>query len=69
MNKQDSVGKLLVIVQMKGEPKYWGRIGRIKHVDGAGQLHGTWGSLAVVPGVDKYFILKENDDEQYAKTF
>ena len=69
MNKQDYVGKLLVIVQMKGEPDYWGRVGRIKHVDGAGQLHGTWGSLAVVPGVDKYFILKENDDEQYAKTF
>ena len=67
MNKQDYVGKLLVIIQMKGEPNYWGRIGRIKHVDGAGQLHGTWGSLAVVPGVDKYFILKENDDEQRKK--
>ena len=59
MNKQDYVGKLLVIIQMKGEPNYWGRIGRIKHVDGAGQLHGTWGSLAVVPGVDKYLILEE----------
>ena len=60
MNKQDYVGKLLVIVQMKGEPDYWGRVGRIKHVDGAGQLHGTWGSLAVVPGVDKYLILEES---------
>ena len=60
MNNQDYIGKLLVIVKMKGEPEYWGRIGRIKHVDGAGQLHGTWGSLAVVPGVDKYLILEES---------
>ena len=60
MNKQDYVGKLLVIVQMKGEPDYWGRVGRIKHVDDAGQFHGTWGSLAVVPGVDKYLILEES---------
>jgi len=60
MNKQDYVGKLLVIVQMKGEPDYWRRVGRIKHVDDAGQFHGTWGSLAVVPGVDKYLILEES---------
>lgn len=60
MNKQDYVGKLLVIVQMKGEPDYWGCVGRIKHVDDAGQFHGTWGSLAVVPGVDKYLILEES---------
>ena len=60
MNKQDYVGKLLVIIQMKGEPDYWGRVGRIKHVDDAGQFHGTWGSLAVVPGVDKYLILEES---------
>ena len=60
MNKQDYVGKLLVIVQMKGEPDYWGRVGRIKHVDDAGQFHGTWGSLAVVPGVDKFLILEES---------
>lgn len=60
MDKQDYVGKLLVIIQMKGEPDYWGRVGRIKHVDDAGQFHGTWGSLAVVPGVDKYLILEES---------
>ena len=60
MNKQDCVGKLLVIVEMKGELDYRGRVGRIKHVDDAGQFHGTWGSLAVVPGVDKYLILEES---------
>ena len=28
------------------------RWGTVTHVDDAGQLHGTWGSLAAIPGVD-----------------
>ena len=31
--------------------------GRVTSVDDAGQLHGTWGSLAAVPGVDEIEIL------------
>ena len=26
--------------------------GIVEHVDDAGQLHGTWGSLAAIPGTD-----------------
>lgn len=26
--------------------------GEVNHVDDAGQLHGTWGGLAAIPGVD-----------------
>ena len=32
---------------------YNGRSGVVDHIDSIGQLHGTWGGLAVIPGVDK----------------
>ena len=31
--------------------------GIVKHIDDIGQLHGTWGSLAVITGVDKITII------------
>ena len=31
--------------------------GVVKHVDDIGQLHGTWGSLAAIPGVDNIKII------------
>ena len=31
--------------------------GIVNHVDDAGQLHGTWGSLAAIPGEDSITIL------------
>ena len=37
---------------------YPGRIGTVTWIDDAGQLHGTWGGLAVIPEVDEYTILK-----------
>ena len=30
-----------------------GRSGVVEHIDSIGQLHGTWGGLAVIPGVDE----------------
>lgn len=38
--------------------KYNGRSGVVEHIDSIGQLHGTWGGLALIPGVDKYKILR-----------
>lgn len=32
---------------------YNGRSGVVEHIDSMGQLHGTWGGLAVIPGVDE----------------
>ena len=37
---------------------YNGRSGVVEHIDSIGQLHGTWGGLAVIPGVDEIEILK-----------
>ena len=30
---------------------YNGRSGAVEHIDAIGQIHGTWGGLAVIPGV------------------
>ena len=35
-----------------------GRSGVVDHIDSIGQLHGTWGGLAVIPGVDEIETLK-----------
>lgn len=53
------VGTKLVIIEMSGEPQYSGAIGTVTHVDDMGQIHGTWGGCALIPGVDKYIILEE----------
>ncbi len=33
-----------------------GRIGKVEHIDSIGQLHGSWGGLALIPEVDEYEI-------------
>lgn len=38
---------------------YEGREGVIWHIDDMGQLHGTWGGLAVIPEEDEFIILSE----------
>ncbi len=60
--KHHLIGKLIVIVYMDGEPHYNGRQGIINHVDDWGQLHGTWGGLAVNPEVDKYLVIAEQQE-------
>lgn len=41
------VGDKIYIIEMKGEPQYTGRVGVITKIDDLGQLHGTWGGLAI----------------------
>ena len=36
---------------------YNGRSGVVEHIDSIGQLHGTWGGLAVIPGVDDFEVI------------
>lgn len=38
---------------------YAGKTGVVEHIDGIGDLHGTWGSLAVVPGADEFEVIQE----------
>ena len=57
MQKHDTkgfkVGDKIRIVEMIGEPQYNGKSGTIDHIDDMGQLHGTWGGLAVHADEDK----------------
>ena len=44
--------------------RYAGKEGVIERIDAIGQLHGTWGGLAVVPGVDSYTVIKKAEDNE-----
>lgn len=59
-NEKVKVGDIIKIVALDDpyDTTYPGRIGKVEHIDGAGQLHGTWGGLAVIPEVDSYTIIK-----------
>ena len=43
---------------------YYGRVGVITHIDDIGQLHGTWGGLALIPSIDDFIILEDEDAQQ-----
>ena len=34
-----------------------GKEGVVNHIDSIGQLHGTWGGLAVIPEIDEFVKL------------
>lgn len=51
------VGKKIRIIDMNGEPHYEGKTGTVEYVDSMGQLHGTWGGCALIPGVDDYEVI------------
>ena len=59
------VGDVIKIIYMKGEPQYNGKIGVVVHIDSIGQLHGSWGGCAVIPNVDQFEVIS---DEEYKKT-
>lgn len=52
------IGDVIRIIEMKGEPHYTGKTGTVTFIDDAGQLHGTWGGLAVIPEEDEIEIAK-----------
>lgn len=62
------IGDTIEIIDMKGEPEYSGRTGVVERIDAIGQLHGTWGGLAVTEGdivivrkkAGKKFFVEEN---------
>lgn len=52
------VGDKIKIICMMGESRYSGRTGVVTHIDDMGQLHGTWGGLAIIPETDEYEVLE-----------
>lgn len=53
--------KIFIIHIVDDAEDYFGRVGYITHVDDIGQLHGTWGSLALVPDLDNFIVVEEED--------
>ncbi len=51
------IGKTIRIDCMEGEPHYSGKTGVVKCVDDMGQLHGSWGGLAIQPENDTYTVI------------
>ena len=53
------VGDKIRINHLCGEDhRYDGREGIVKHIDAMGQLHGSWGGLAIIPDEDSYEIIE-----------
>lgn len=48
------IGDKIRIISMKDEPQYKDKEGVVTHIDDAGQIHGTWGGCALIPGVDEF---------------
>lgn len=48
------VGDKIKIIEMVDEPHYTGKVGVVERIDSIGQLHGTWGGCALIPGIDNY---------------
>lgn len=56
------VGDFVHIYHLMGEDtRYDGAEGVITSIDDAGQLHGTWGGLAVIPSEDYFKIVEEGE--------
>ena len=51
------VGDKIRIIHMEGEPQYTGKEGTVEYIDDAGQLHGSWGGLAVLPDEDEFEVI------------
>lgn len=55
-------GDEILILEMSGEPSYSGRTGVVTRIDDAGQIHGTWGGLALLPDLDIFLVVKEQEN-------
>lgn len=53
------VGQRIRIIHLQGEDtRYDGKEGVIECIDGIGQLHGSWGGLAVIPEEDEFVVIE-----------
>ena len=60
MRQEYHIGDCIRIDNLKDirSGDYNGRTGTIEHIDSIGQLHGTWGGLALIPGIDGITVIK-----------
>jgi len=53
------VGDRIRIIDMDGEPLMSGKEGTVRLIDDAGQIHCAEFGLAVIPGVDRFEIIRK----------
>ena len=53
------IGKKIRIIYMPDEEHYNGRVGIVRSVDSMGQLHGSWGGLAIQTENDMFEVIEE----------
>ena len=54
------IGDTIKIIEMKDEPHDKDRVGVVTHID-AGQIHRTWGGCAIIPEVDDFAVIEQNN--------
>lgn len=52
------VGDTIEILHVSGIPEYSHKVGVVEFYDSMGQMHGTWGRLVIIPGEDRYKVIK-----------
>lgn len=58
MSTKVKVGDRIRILHLRDEDiRYDGREGTVEFIDAIGQLHGSWGGLAVIPEVDSFVVI------------
>ena len=50
--------RILYMADLMGS-QYMNRTGEVTYIDSLGQLHGTWGGLAIIPKIDEYEIIND----------
>lgn len=57
-NSNYKPGMKVRIIHLDSEDnRYDGKEGIIEYIDGIGQLHGSWGDLAIIPEIDKFELI------------
>ena len=55
---EERVGDKIRIIHLTGEDsRYDESEGTVEYIDAIGQLHGTWGGLAVIPEEDEFVVI------------
>lgn len=59
-----NIGDTIRIIRMDDQggkdpqaASYSGKEGVVRHIDSIGQIFGTWGGLALIPGVDEFEVI------------
>ena len=55
------IGDKIRIIYMDGEPQYTNKVGVVTRIDDAGQIHTTAGGCAIIPEIDKFIIIKDDE--------